>query len=116
MEILSKGCSMGKEVWHPDKIGFTHNAWLPKRVSYFPHLLRLLAWPTSSNAAQIVYSNLNCALLIHLLSYNHSGRNGRVNFLNGPMGIANAQRGLEYIRVVTEFISYVVARLFTLCV
>lgn len=37
--------------------------------------------------------------------YNHSGRNGQINFLNGPMGIANAQRALDYIRIFTEFIS-----------
>lgn len=41
--------------------------------------------------------------------YNHSGRLGLINFLNGVMGVANAQRGLEYIRVLTEFISYVIA-------
>lgn len=40
--------------------------------------------------------------------YNHSGRLGLINFLNGVMGIANAQRGLEYIRILTEFISYVI--------
>jgi glucan 1,3-beta-glucosidase len=28
-----------------------------------------------------------------------------VNFLNGNMGLANAQRALYYIRVLTEFIS-----------
>ncbi|KAJ3565745.1 hypothetical protein NP233_g7440 [Leucocoprinus birnbaumii] len=37
--------------------------------------------------------------------YNHSGRSGQVNFLNGVMGYANSQRALEYIRVITEFIS-----------
>ena len=37
--------------------------------------------------------------------YNHSGRGGQINFMNGPMGYANAQRMLEYIRVITEFIS-----------
>ncbi|KAI0262189.1 glycoside hydrolase superfamily [Gloeopeniophorella convolvens] len=37
--------------------------------------------------------------------YNHSGRQGQVNFLNGIMGIANAQRTLDYIRIITEFIS-----------
>lgn len=36
---------------------------------------------------------------------NHSGRLGPINFLNGPMGVANAQRTLEYIRVLTEFIA-----------
>jgi len=37
--------------------------------------------------------------------YNHSGRSGPINFLNGPMGIANAQRTMGYIRVLAEFIS-----------
>ncbi|TDL22953.1 glycoside hydrolase [Rickenella mellea] len=37
--------------------------------------------------------------------YNHSGKQGQVNFMNGPMGIANAQRALDYIRIITEFIS-----------
>lgn len=37
--------------------------------------------------------------------YNHSGKVGQINFLNGPMGVANAQRLLDYIRVFTEFIS-----------
>src|SRR5262245_45562049 len=37
--------------------------------------------------------------------WNHSGRLGTVNVLNGPMGIANAQRSLDYIRILAEFIS-----------
>ncbi|KAJ7639881.1 hypothetical protein B0H17DRAFT_1149170 [Mycena rosella] len=37
--------------------------------------------------------------------YNHSGKLGQVNFLNGIMGVANAQRALDYIRTITEFIS-----------
>ncbi|KAK2460379.1 hypothetical protein APHAL10511_007544 [Amanita phalloides] len=37
--------------------------------------------------------------------WNHSGRFGSINFLNGPMGYANAQRSLDYIRILTEFIS-----------
>ena len=36
---------------------------------------------------------------------NHSGRSGPINFLNGPMGIANADRTMGYIRVLAEFIS-----------
>jgi len=36
---------------------------------------------------------------------NHSGRLGQINFLNGVMGIANAQRALDYIRIIAEFIS-----------
>ncbi|GAA5890080.1 hypothetical protein JCM5296_004763 [Sporobolomyces johnsonii] len=37
--------------------------------------------------------------------YNHSGKQGTINFLNGVMGVANAQRTLNYIRTLTEFIS-----------
>lgn len=37
--------------------------------------------------------------------YNHSGRYGQINFLQGVMGLANAQRALNYIRIITEFIS-----------
>ena len=37
--------------------------------------------------------------------WNHSGRLGTINLLNGPMGLANAQRSLDYIRVLAEFIS-----------
>ncbi|CCM06308.1 uncharacterized protein FIBRA_08559 [Fibroporia radiculosa] len=37
--------------------------------------------------------------------YNHSGKMGMINFLNGAMGVANAERALEYIRVIAEFIS-----------
>ncbi|KAF8322657.1 glycoside hydrolase [Clavulina sp. PMI_390] len=37
--------------------------------------------------------------------FNHSGRLGVINFLNGTMGIANAQRAMDYIRIITEFIS-----------
>ncbi|KAI0341763.1 glycoside hydrolase [Trametopsis cervina] len=37
--------------------------------------------------------------------WNHSGRLGTINMLNGPMGLANAQRSLDYIRILAEFIS-----------
>lgn len=37
--------------------------------------------------------------------WNHSGRLGSVNVLNGPMGLANAQRSIDYIRIIAEFIS-----------
>ncbi|GJN94706.1 hypothetical protein Rhopal_007797-T1 [Rhodotorula paludigena] len=36
---------------------------------------------------------------------NHSGRQGSINVLNGAMGVANAQRALNYIRTMVEFIS-----------
>ncbi|KAF7295346.1 Glycoside hydrolase [Mycena indigotica] len=37
--------------------------------------------------------------------WNHSGRLGNFNVMFGPMGIANAQRSLDYIRILSEFIS-----------
>lgn len=36
---------------------------------------------------------------------NHSGKQGSVNLLHGVMGIANAQRTLDYLRVLVEFVS-----------
>lgn len=35
----------------------------------------------------------------------HSGKMGSIGFLNGAMGMANAQRTINYIRVLTEFIN-----------
>ena len=46
-------------------------------------------------------------LCVRWAGYNHSGKAGPINFLNGVMGLANAQRMLDYIRVITEFISQV---------
>ncbi|KAJ7771675.1 glycoside hydrolase family 5 protein [Mycena metata] len=37
--------------------------------------------------------------------WNHSGRLGSYNVMYGPMGIANAERSLNYIRMLAEFIS-----------
>lgn len=38
-------------------------------------------------------------------AYNHSGRVGWINFLQGLMGKANGQRTMDYIRQITQFIS-----------
>ncbi|KZP09027.1 glycoside hydrolase family 5 protein [Athelia psychrophila] len=37
-------------------------------------------------------------------AFNYSGKFGVVNFLNGVVGMASAQRALNYIRIITEFI------------
>jgi glucan 1,3-beta-glucosidase len=37
--------------------------------------------------------------------WNHSGRIGQLNFLQGVMGLANAQRTLDYIGRLAEFIN-----------
>ncbi|EMD32912.1 glycoside hydrolase family 5 protein [Gelatoporia subvermispora B] len=66
------------------------------------YILRLLGWARKYG--------LRVELDLHTIpgsqnGYNHSGRLGSVNFLNGVMGVANAQRALDYIRTLTEFIS-----------
>lgn len=66
------------------------------------YILRLIGWARKYG--------LRIYLDLHTVpgsqnGYNHSGKSGQVNFLNGIMGIANAQRTLEYIRIITEFIS-----------
>ena len=43
--------------------------------------------------------------MVGLIGFNHSGKLGSVNWLNGVMGIANAERSLDYIRTITEFVS-----------
>ncbi|EEB96279.1 hypothetical protein MPER_04610 [Moniliophthora perniciosa FA553] len=37
--------------------------------------------------------------------WDHSGKGGMVNLMNGIMGIANAQRAISYLRVFNEFLS-----------
>ncbi|KAF9260539.1 glycoside hydrolase family 5 protein [Marasmius fiardii PR-910] len=66
------------------------------------YILRVLGWARKYG--------LRVKLDLHTIpgsqnGYNHSGKLGQVNFLNGVMGVANAQRALNYIRIFTEFIS-----------
>ncbi|KAH9175029.1 glycoside hydrolase family 5 protein [Lactarius sanguifluus] len=66
------------------------------------YILRLVGWARKYG--------LRIYLDLHTVpgsqnGYNHSGKGGQINFLNGIMGIANAQRTLDYIRIITEFIS-----------
>jgi glucan 1,3-beta-glucosidase len=37
--------------------------------------------------------------------WNHSGKMGQIDLMNGVMGVANAQRTMDYIRILAEFIS-----------
>ncbi|TFK18863.1 exo-beta-1,3-glucanase [Coprinopsis marcescibilis] len=66
------------------------------------YFLRIVKWARKYG--------LRICLDLHALpgsqnAYNHSGRLNNVNFLEGPMGIANAERALYYLRVFTQFIS-----------
>ncbi|KAJ7185897.1 hypothetical protein C8R46DRAFT_1062003, partial [Mycena filopes] len=55
----------------------------------------------------LLHTHILVVVLNHksFVGYNHSGKRGQVNFLNGIMGVANAQRTLDYIRIIAEFIS-----------
>jgi len=37
--------------------------------------------------------------------WNHSGRLGSINWLHSTMGLANAQRSLDYISTIAGFVS-----------
>ncbi|KAI0331221.1 glycoside hydrolase [Cubamyces sp. BRFM 1775] len=66
------------------------------------YILRLIGWARKYG--------LRVLLDLHTIpgsqnGYNHSGKVGSLNWLNGPMGLANAERSLDYIRIIAEFIS-----------
>ncbi|KAI0667047.1 glycoside hydrolase [Trametes maxima] len=66
------------------------------------YILRLLGWARKYG--------LRVNLDLHTVpgsqnGFNHSGKIGPINWMNGPMGLANAERSLDYIRIITEFIS-----------
>ncbi|TDL22966.1 glycoside hydrolase [Rickenella mellea] len=66
------------------------------------YILRLFGWARKYG--------LRVNLDLHTIpgsqnGYNHSGKSGQIDFMNGVMGMANAQRTLDYIRIITEFIS-----------
>ncbi|CDO72792.1 hypothetical protein BN946_scf184994.g45 [Trametes cinnabarina] len=66
------------------------------------YILRLIGWARKYG--------LRVLLDLHTIpgsqnGYNHSGKLGSLNWLNGPMGLANAERSLDYIRSIAEFIS-----------
>ncbi|EIW63161.1 glycoside hydrolase [Trametes versicolor FP-101664 SS1] len=66
------------------------------------YILRLIGWARKYG--------LRVLLDLHTIpgsqnGYNHSGKLGSLNWLNGPMGLANAERSLDYIRTIVEFIS-----------
>ncbi|KAI0333252.1 glycoside hydrolase [Cubamyces sp. BRFM 1775] len=66
------------------------------------YILRLLGWARKYG--------LRVNLDLHTIpgsqnGFNHSGKSGSINWMNGPMGLANAERSLDYMRIIAEFIS-----------
>ncbi|KDQ56459.1 glycoside hydrolase family 5 protein [Jaapia argillacea MUCL 33604] len=81
------------ETWSPEPF-LARTSWT--------YIVRLLGWARKYG--------LRVNLDLHTIpgsqnGYNHSGRQGQVNWLYGVMGIANAERALGYIRTIAEFIS-----------
>ncbi|KAI0039236.1 glycoside hydrolase family 5 protein [Auriscalpium vulgare] len=66
------------------------------------YILRIFGWARKYGLR--IYLDLH-AVPGSQNGYNHSGKQGQVNWMNGFMGLANAQRTLDYIRIFTEFIS-----------
>ncbi|KAK4047827.1 hypothetical protein OIV83_005170 [Microbotryomycetes sp. JL201] len=54
---------------------------------------------------RVLEENVALTRRFPLSGWNHSGRYGSVGFLNGVMGVTNAQRTLNIIRALAEFVS-----------
>ena len=54
---------------------------------------------------RILAQKIKLSTVCFYIGYNHSGKEGQIDFLYGIMGMANAQRTMNYIRIITEFIS-----------
>lgn len=94
VDLLVKGDRLGEEVRVANQLGLARSSWISKVSS-----LSLSTMISSSGRKLMAIERSFYS------GYNHSGRQGTINFLNGVMGIANAQRTLNIIRTVTEFIS-----------
>ncbi|KAF9476407.1 glycoside hydrolase family 5 protein [Pholiota conissans] len=81
------------ETWESEPY-FAKTSW-----TYF---IRVLGWARKYGLR--VYLDLH-AVPGSQNGLNHSGRMPTINFLQGNMGLANAERTLYYIRILTEFIS-----------
>jgi hypothetical protein len=103
---------LGAQIRTAHLSGPSHRSWLSERyvatTFYSAHLSDV------SYAISYFFSHVHpfCGLRSSFLpysvfptGYNHSGKMGQINFLDGFMGLANAQRTLDYIRIITEFIS-----------
>ena len=78
---------------------------MENHLRYSAHLSDVLTKLCLLFALRLLACPIPLPPLLLQLAFNHSGKGGQVNFMNGIMGIANAQRTLDYIRIITEFIS-----------
>ena len=103
---------LGAQIRTAHLSGPSHRSWLSERyvatTFYSAHLFDVSyatfypSFPTRTHAA-VCCSRFTVFRIP--TGYNHSGKMGQINFLDGVMGLANAQRTLDYIRIITEFIS-----------
>ena len=101
MEMAEAGLN-----WVRIPIGF----WAIETYSTEPYLGKV-AWTYFVKAIQWARKyGLRINLDFHSLpgsqnGWNHSGHQGTVNWMMSPMGMANAQRSLQYIRSIAQFIA-----------
>ncbi|CEL55908.1 glycoside hydrolase family 5 protein [Rhizoctonia solani AG-1 IB] len=72
--------------------------------------LESFPWPRNNSLPGGDYCDLHVNIDLHTIpgsqnGFNHSGKRGQVNWMHGVMGVANAQRSLNIIRSITEFIA-----------
>lgn len=88
MRRFSEGDRLGEKVRAPNQA----------RFAYCSRESKVISFGSKSHVYVITL------ILRHLSGYNHSGKQGSVEFLNGVMGIVNAQRTLRIIESLIEFI------------
>ena len=98
---------MGSEVWlarlpRPPRCTRVPKRWVAVLSCHTQHLIKSNYHRVQPlrKVSPSFFFQLSAAVLIHIYS-----RDGSINFLQGNMGLANAERTLYYIRVLTEFIS-----------
>ncbi|KAF9050981.1 hypothetical protein BDZ89DRAFT_1153912 [Hymenopellis radicata] len=72
----------------------------PEKVCW-KYILEAFAWARKTAGPSMARAS-GFQLIINEATYNHSGKFGQINFLYGPMGLANAKRALNYIRIITD--------------
>jgi glucan 1,3-beta-glucosidase len=80
----------------------THPAWGSELLLTIRYFTKAISWARKYG--------IRILLDYHALpgsqnGWNHSGKSGQINWMYGVMGIVNAQRHLETLRTLTQYIS-----------
>lgn len=86
---------MGAQVRASNQFGLACASWFSERVGYsFAEWIITHIDFTASSTTSLSFH-----------SFNHAGVLNAMNWMYGTMGIANAQRSLDIVRTIAEFIS-----------